>query len=132
MASYGRLELLKQAVNSTLGQRYENYEIIIIDDGSGEDVAGWLKQIESTEAKKSVYHQSHQGVAAARANGVDKAETDFVSILDSDDILAPGALETLVEAMLQSADIELVSTLRAALCVPPVRVPANWSNRSLN
>ncbi len=110
MASYGRLELLKQAVNSALGQRYENFEIIIIDDGSGEDVVEWLKQVESTEAKISVYYQSHQGVAAARANGVDKAETDFVCILDSDDTLAPIALEKLVDAMLRRAGIELVFT----------------------
>ena len=110
MASYGRLELLKQAVNSALNQRFENFEIIIIDDGSGEDVVDWLKQLESTETKISVYYQSHQGVAAARANGVNKAETDFVCILDSDDTLAPVALEKLVDAMLRRAGIELVFT----------------------
>ena len=108
MASYGRLELLKQAANSALNQRFENFEIIIVDDGSGEDVVEWLKQLESSEAKISVYYQSHQGVAAARANGVDKAVTDFVCILDSDDTLAPIALEKLVDAMLRRAGIELV------------------------
>ncbi len=108
MASYGRLEFLREAVNSALKQRYPNFEIIIVDDGSDDDVIEWLQLLDSREAKVSVFYQSHQGVAAARAHGVDKAATDLVCILDSDDIFAQNALERLVEALHRHAGIQLV------------------------
>jgi len=110
IASYGRLEFLKDAVNSALNQRYPDFEIVIVDDGSDDDVIEWLQSLESSEPKVSVSYQSHQGVAAARANGVDKTRTDLVCILDSDDIFAPDALEKLVDAMCRRAGIELVFT----------------------
>jgi len=110
LASYGRLEYLEDAVNSALNQRYSNFEILIVDDGSEDEVIEWLRHLESRESKVSVYYQSHKGVAAARAKGLEKAKTDLVCILDSDDRLAQHALETLVAAMGRNADIHLVFT----------------------
>lgn len=108
LASYGRLEYLKDAVNSALDQDYPKYEILIVDDGSDDKVIDWLRMIESGEPKISVIYQSHQGVAAARARGVEAANTALVCILDSDDRLIPGALEILVDAMLRDDDTQLV------------------------
>lgn len=108
MASYGRLELLKIAVKSALNQQYINFEIIIVDDGSDDETINWLRQLELKESKISVFYQKHQGVAAARANGVEKAKTEFICILDSDDTLACNALEKLVEAMCKKSGTQLV------------------------
>ena len=110
MASYGRLELLKESVSSALSQRYTNFEIIIVDDGSGDDVVEWLRRLESTEPKITVFYQNHRGVAAARAKGVAETKTDLICILDSDDVLVPIALEKLVDAMGRRTGIELVFT----------------------
>ena len=108
MASYGRLEFLKDAVNSALNQKYPNYQILIVDDGSGHAVVEWLQALESSEPCVNVVYQNHQGVAAARAKGLEQAETDLVCILDSDDRLAENALELLVAAMSRHSDIHLV------------------------
>ena len=108
MASYGRLEFLKDAVNSALNQHYPNYQILIVDDGSEPAVIEWLEMLESSEPGVSVVYQSHQGVAAARAKGLEKVETDLVCILDSDDRLVENALETLVAAMSRHSGIQLV------------------------
>jgi glycosyltransferase involved in cell wall biosynthesis len=110
MASYGRLEFLKDAVNSALNQHYPNYQILIVDDGSEHAVIEWLEVLESSEPVVSVVYQSHQGVAVARAKGLEKVETDLVCILDSDDRLTENALETLVAAMSRHAGIHLVFT----------------------
>jgi glycosyltransferase involved in cell wall biosynthesis len=107
MASYGRLDFLKDAVNSALNQKYSNYRIVIVDDGSGHAVVEWLQALESSEPCVNVAYQTHQGVAAARANGLEQAETDLVCILDSDDRLAENALELLVAAMSRHSDIHL-------------------------
>ena len=45
MASYGRLEFLKDAVNSALNQHYPNYQILIVDDGSESAVIEWLQAL---------------------------------------------------------------------------------------
>ena len=110
MASYGRLEFLKDAVDSALNQRYPNFRILIIDDGSEQPVIDWLQMLESSEPRVSVIYQDHQGVAMARAKGLENVETELVCILDSDDRLAENALELLVTAMLRNPQTQLVFT----------------------
>lgn len=99
MACYDRLELLQQSVQSALDQRYSNFEVLIVDDGSGREVIDWLESLESREPRIRVIYQQHHGVAAARARGVDAAQTEWICILDSDDLLREDALRTLVDAM---------------------------------
>ena len=108
MASYGRLEFLKLAVASALGQQYDNFKILIVDDGSEAEVVEWLKLIEAKESRLSVVYQSHQGVAVARATGVESSNTELLCILDSDDILLENALGELVEAMNRRASVQIV------------------------
>jgi glycosyltransferase involved in cell wall biosynthesis len=108
MASYGRLELLKDAVDSALKQVYSNFELIIVDDGSDGDVISWLKRLAQGASNITVYYQKHQGVAAARAHGVEQARTELICILDSDDLLAADALEKLVEAIEKKPGTQLV------------------------
>lgn len=110
MASYGRLELLKAAVKSALDQDYPNFEILIVDDGSGSDVIDWLQQLESDDPRVSVLYREHQGVAPARATGVEMARSNLVCILDSDDTLDSNALKKLVNAMHRREGIQLVFT----------------------
>lgn len=108
LASYGRLEFLRQAVDSALRQTYANYRVLIVDDGSDDDVVEWLHQVEARQPRISVVYQDHQGVAVARATGVEQAFTELICILDSDDILVEDALETLVDAMQQRAGTRIV------------------------
>lgn len=108
LACYGRLELLKLSVDSALKQCYPNYEILIVDDGSDSDVIEWLRSIESQTTKVRVLYQNHQGVAVARASGVVAANTEWICILDSDDLLVEDALTVLVEAMQKNAGAEIL------------------------
>ena len=80
MASYGQLDFLKDAVDSALNQKYPNYQILIVDDGSGPEVVEWLQALQSSEPCVKVVFQNHRGVAAARAKGLEQAETDLVCI----------------------------------------------------
>lgn len=103
LASYGRLEFLRQAVDSALRQNYTNFRVLIVDDGSDDGVVEWLRQLEAREPRVSVVYQDHQGVAAARATGVEMATTELICILDSDDLLAANALEILTGALRRQA-----------------------------
>ncbi len=96
MASYGRLPLLKESVASAQQQNYENYEILIVDDGSDEKTKEWLRQQEQQNSELRVIFQQHKGVAVARNSGVLEAKGDLICILDSDDTLVTDALTVLV------------------------------------
>ena len=78
LAAHNRLELLKQAVASAVAEASDQDEVLVIDDGSDEETQAWLDQAAADEAKLRVIHQENQGVAAARANGVEAAEGEFV------------------------------------------------------
>jgi len=99
MASYGRLDLLSGSVASALAQDYQNFEVLVVDDGSDEETRTWLVEAAKKSARLRVVFQDHQGVAVARERGVEEARGEMICILDSDDTLDPAALNCLVRAM---------------------------------
>ncbi len=108
MASYGRLNLLKQSLASALAQDYGHFEVVIVDDGSDEETKQWLREAHAENDRVRVVFQDHQGVAVARARGVAEARGDYVCILDSDDQLLPYALTRLTAAISAAPNCALV------------------------
>ena len=91
IASFNRLEFLKECVKSAIDQElFDNYEIIIVDDGSSKETKDWLNKI--NDPKVEVIFQNNKGVASARQVGLEAANGVYVLILDSDDMLALNAL----------------------------------------
>ena len=92
--TYNRLGYLPACVGSVLGQRGSlRVEVVVVDDGSTDGTADWVRGHESD----IVYvHQQNAGQGAARNRGVELARGEFVVFLDSDDLLADGALDRLV------------------------------------
>lgn len=100
--------MLKEAVNSALIQGYSNFEVLIVDDGSNDEIKAWLLNAAEQHDHLRVIFQNHQGVAIARARGVAEAYGELVCILDSDDLLAPHALELLTEEFKKHPQTQLV------------------------
>ncbi len=101
---YNVLPYLGEALDSVVNQSYTNLEIIVIDDGST-DGSGELCDRYSDSRIKTV-HQSNQGLSRARNVGLDLMSGDIVAFLDSDDVLCPNMIQTLLEEMEKSeADI---------------------------
>lgn len=78
---------LKTAVDSLLAERLPGLEIVVIDDGSTDGGAAAVERLPVRVAR-----QGNKGEAAARNAGVRLATAPFVTFLDADDLLAPGAL----------------------------------------
>lgn len=135
MASYQRLTLLRPALRSALAQDPAPCEVLVVDDGSDEQTRDWLRALERTEGGVRVLFQAHEGVAAARARGVAEARGDLVCILDSDDMLAPGALRRMLEEVRRHPQAVLFHTaiheLRPNGVVRLVSYPAFASARSM-
>jgi glycosyltransferase involved in cell wall biosynthesis len=93
--TYNRKRYLEEAVQSCLAQTYTDYEVVIVDDGSADGTAEMIKN-----AGYAVrYHwQKNAGDAAARNKLIEIARGQYVTFLDSDDLLVPDALERMAKA----------------------------------
>ena len=89
--TYNRSDLLRQAIDSVLSQTFNDYELIIVDDGSTDNTPGVL---DAYRSYLRVITHSHQGQAITRNAGAAVAEGDYMVFLDSDDLMLPWALET--------------------------------------
>jgi len=108
LASYNRLAFLKESVASCLRQADENFDVLIVDDGSSKETRNWLKSIQSEQVR--VIFQENQGVASARQRGLEEAKGKYVCILDSDDSLVPDALMEMRSAMNKHPDTPVFYT----------------------
>jgi glycosyltransferase involved in cell wall biosynthesis len=88
---YNRERFIARAINSCLNQDFENYEIIVVDDGSTDKSVDVVKKYTDPRIK-IICHKVNRGVGPARNTGVDKATGEWVICFDSDDELLPGAL----------------------------------------
>ncbi len=82
--TYNRQKYIKKALDSVLFQSYQNFEIIIVDDGSTDDtksvVEDYLK-----DPRVFYLYQSNQKVSMARNNGIKNSRGEYIALLDSDD-----------------------------------------------
>ena len=80
---YNKAEYIERALKSVLNQTYENFEIIVVNDGSTDEGAAVVKAIGNP--KITLIHQKNSGVSAARNKGAENAKYDYLAFLDGDD-----------------------------------------------
>src|SRR3546814_7916773 len=86
---------MPENIRSVLGQTFQNFEYIVVDDGSPDTNAQeYLKKVQ--HPKITVLHQENQGVAAARNMGIVHAKGKYILCLDSDDLIEPTYIEMAV------------------------------------
>ncbi len=108
LASHDRLELLQESLASVLQQEPRGFQILVVDDGSGDETRAWLEAKAEEEESLKVIFTENQGVASARQRGLEEASTPWVCILDSDDLFLPGALARIAEAVVNAPETDLV------------------------
>lgn len=92
--TYNRAHLIEVAVKSVLGQSFQSWELIIIDDGSTDGTGALLEKYRSDARIRYVF-QKNQERSRSRNNGIALATGDFVCFLDSDDYYLPDHLSVL-------------------------------------
>lgn len=95
---YNRIGLLPRALESVIGQTYKELEIILVDDGSTDDVGPILSEFKDGRIRY-VRHDVNRGVSAARNSGIKAAVGDYISFLDSDDEWLPTKAERQVASL---------------------------------
>jgi glycosyltransferase involved in cell wall biosynthesis len=90
--TYNRVEFLRDTIDSVRAQTWEDWELVVGDDGSAKPTREWLKQL-STQARIRVVWGSHTGrPAVARNLALREARGEYVAFLDSDDLWGPEKL----------------------------------------
>jgi glycosyltransferase involved in cell wall biosynthesis len=119
---YNHSEYLAECLASVVGQSMENWEAVVVDDGSTTgDIPAIVRAI-GDERIRTVRHEQNQGLAAARNTGIREGRGEYVLPLDADDKLAP---EFLAEALaaLNAAHCDAVFTDFMAFGVRSGRLP---------
>lgn len=106
LPTYNRASFIKDAIDSLLLQSYENYELIIVDDGSTDNSEKLIKTSYSKEIKqkkiKYIKLKTNTGVSNARNIGLKKAKNEWIAYLDSDNKIKNNFLDEFSKAIIQN------------------------------
>jgi glycosyltransferase involved in cell wall biosynthesis len=107
MRTYNRTEKIKESIQSVLNQTFQDFELIIINDGGADEVR---KVIDSFKSNKIKYYRLDKncGQAAALNEGILKANGKYIAYLDDDDIYYPKHLEILVSFLERNPNYDFV------------------------
>ena len=103
--SFNSSKYIKETVDSVLSQTYENWELIIVDDGSKDSSANIIKDLTNTDTRiKGFYLDKNIGAAEARNVAIQQAKGKYIAFLDSNDLWELEKLEKQISFM-QTEDI---------------------------
>ena len=89
---YNGEKYIKRCVDSILSQSYDNYEIIIINDGSSDKTLSVLREYRAY-SNISIYNNRNHGVSYSRNYGMRHSNGDYIIFVDADDVMPSWSLE---------------------------------------
>lgn len=90
---------LDQCLESIVGQSYAHLEILVVDDGSTDGSGTLCDRWAERDQRIRIIHQPNGGLSAARNSALDVMQGEMVTMVDSDDVLHPSAIQVMMEAM---------------------------------
>jgi GalNAc5-diNAcBac-PP-undecaprenol beta-1,3-glucosyltransferase len=83
--TYNRAQLILETLETVLAQTYQNFEVIIVDDGSTDNTEQIIQKRYSTDGRVRYFYKENEERGAARNFGIKQAKGDYAVIFDSDD-----------------------------------------------
>src|SRR5215469_1652028 len=129
---YNRAHIIARAVDSARDQTMQDWELVIVDDGSSDDIVGALMAYRNDERIRLVRHTCNRGEPAARNTGIQAARGRFIAFLDSDDVWLPEKLARQTKTIMAAPNPDFVFCVTRTIVilsahrriVRPVRGPA--------
>jgi glycosyltransferase involved in cell wall biosynthesis len=106
---YNQAHFLGEAIESVLSQTYEEFELIVVDDGSKDDTTRLASSYAGQDARVRLIRQDNRGLAGARNRGLSESSGEYVVFVDSDDRLLEEALEVGVDELEAHPECAFVS-----------------------
>lgn len=102
---YNKQDCIKRTIYSVIRQDFEDFEIVVVDDGSTDSSGKVVNEIPDERVK--YFHKDNQGGSAARNFGLSLAKGEWVLFLDADDVLKEHALSVFKAAVIENPDVEV-------------------------
>src|SRR5262245_37957669 len=107
LPTYNRARFLPEAFAAIRGQRFTDWELIVVDDGSSDQTRALVEELAASGAQPVRYfYQENQGPYAARNMGLDHASGQYIAFYDSDDVWLPHHLADCVEALETNPEVD--------------------------
>lgn len=101
--TYNRAQVIARSINSILTQTYENFELLILDDGSTDDTRNVIERFED-ERIRYIRLKDNSGASHARNVGIQMATCEYIAFQDSDDVWLPEKLEKQMQKMVHASE----------------------------
>ncbi len=105
---YNAAAFLEETLQSILASSYPNLEVILMDDGSGDNSVLIAQDWAEKDARIKVFMQRNAGPAAARNNAIKHAKGKYILPIDADDLLHPNYIEQAVEVLENNSNVKVV------------------------
>lgn len=123
---YNAADYLPRSVGSVVMQEFDEYEVILVNDGSTDDSAAVCEQLASQDMRIRVINKENGGVSSARNAGISAARGEYIMFLDADDAIRDGAFENMYD---QTSDLVLAgfekvlgTTVTETYCPPSGKI----------
>lgn len=105
---YNVAPYLEKCLNSILQQKFTDFEVLLIDDGSTDNSREICQKYVASDHRFTYIYKTNGGLSSARNLGIKKSSADFLFFLDSDDYIAKDTLCQLYQPVLSHPDLELI------------------------
>ena len=106
--TFNRGSFIKTCVDSVMEQTFDDFELIVVDDGSTDETGQYISKY--SDERLTYVNQENQGVACARNKGLSLSKGRFIAFLDSDDHWVPEKLQIVSEYINKFPDIHIFHT----------------------
>lgn len=110
MAVYNSERYVAQAVESILNQTFQDFELIIVDDGSGDRSLAVLQRYAVNDRRICLISRENQGIPRTRNQLLEQASGEFIAVMDSDDVALPNRLAHQVHFLQQHPQVVCVGS----------------------
>lgn len=111
--AYNAMTYFPETLKSVLEQTFQDFEVVIVNDGSSDDVEQWVSQV--TDPRVKLVSQQNQGLSGARNTGIAHAQGQYIAFLDADDLWDVSKLEKQVRVLDTEPQVGLVYTWSALI-----------------
>lgn len=111
--AFNAAEYIERCLRSVVAQNDVSLEVIVVDDGSRDETAALIDKLAEADPRITLLQSTNSGPAAARNLGIEAASGDFITFVDADDEVLPGAFSSMVDSLRRTgSDIATGSYIR--------------------
>ena len=117
--AYNAAGFIENCIKSIKAQTYQNFEIVVVNDGSKDNTFSILNRLAQEDSRIIVINQKNSGVSAARNAALMRATGEYVTMVDADDDIPENALKSMVDLMTDEVDMVVGSHMQVRIGKKP-------------